>query len=79
MNKIILRPLITVEEKNIFVSEIQKSFQNAFVSEFGEFQKMILPAEDIEESFKTEGSEAYNAAIDGEKVGGTIVVIDDKT
>mgnify|MGYP000756991216 CR=1 FL=1 len=54
MNKIILRPLITVEEKNIFVSEIQEAFQNAYVSEFGEFEKMILPAEDIEESFKTE-------------------------
>lgn len=40
---------------------------------------MILPAEDIEESFKTEGSEAYIAEMDGEKVGGTIIVIDDKT
>ena len=79
MNKIILRPLITVEEKNIFVSEIQEAFQNAYVSEFGKFEKMILPAEDIEASFKTEGSEAYIAEIDGEKVGGTIIVIDDKT
>ncbi|MGM9601512.1 MAG: GNAT family N-acetyltransferase, partial [Faecousia sp.] len=59
MNKIILRPIITVEDKNTFVSEIQEAFQNSYVSEFGEFEKTILPTEDIEESFNTKGSEAY--------------------
>lgn len=79
MNKIILRPIITVEDKNTFVSEIQEAFQNSYVAEFGEFEKTILPTEDIEESFNTKGSEAYIAEIDVERVGGTIIVIDDKT
>ena len=79
MNKINLRPIITVEDKNTFVSEIQEAFQDSYVSEFGKYKKTILPIEDIEESFNTKGSEAYIAEIDGERVGGTIVVIDDTT
>ncbi|HBH2423408.1 TPA: hypothetical protein KRO50_003950, partial [Clostridioides difficile] len=51
MNTIKLRPIITVEEKNTFVSEIQEAFQISYVSEFGEFEKQVLPTEDIEESF----------------------------
>lgn len=78
MSKINLRPIITVGDKNIFVREIQEAFQSAYVSEFGEFGKTILPTEDIEESFGAKGSEAYIAEIDGKRVGGTIIVIDDK-
>ena len=55
MNTIKLRPIITVEEKNTFVSEIQEAFQISYVSEFGEFEKQVLPAEDIEESFNAKG------------------------
>ena len=79
MNEIKLRPILTVEDKNIFISEIQEAFQNSYVSEFGKFEKTILPTEDIEESFNTNGSEAYIAEINGERVGGTIIVINDKT
>ena len=79
MNKINLRPIITVEDKNTFVSEIQEAFQNSYISEFGQFEKTILPTEDIEESFNMKGSEAYIAEIDGERVGGTIIVTDDTT
>lgn len=79
MNNVILRPIITVQDKNTFISEIQEAFQNSYVSEFGEFEKTILPTEDIEGSFNAKGSEAYLAEIDGERVGGTIIVIDDKT
>ena len=67
MNTIKLRPIITVEEKNTFVSEIQEAFQISYVSEFGEFEKQVLPAEDIEESFNAKGAEAYIAEIDGER------------
>ena len=79
MNKLILRPIISDEDKNTFICEIQEAFQKAYVEEFGEFEKTILPTKDIEESFETKGSEAYIAEIDGEGVGGTIIVIDDKT
>ena len=79
MNTIKLRPIITAEEKNTFVSEIQEAFQISYVSEFGGFEKEVLPTEDIEESFNAKGAEAYIAEIDGERIGGTIIVIDDKT
>ena len=79
MNKLILRPIISAEDKSIFISEIQEAFQKAYVEEFGEFEKTVLPIKDIEESFATKGSEAYIAEIDGVRVGGTIIVINDKT
>ena len=79
MNKIILRLINSVEDKNTFVNEMQEAFQNSYVEEFGEFEKTILPTENIEESFNTIGSEAYIAEIDGKRVGGAIIVIDDKT
>lgn len=40
--------------------------------------KTILPVEDIEESFDTKGAESYIAEVNGKRVGGTIIVIDDK-
>lgn len=79
MNKLILRPIISIEDKNTFISEIQEAFQNAYTKEFGAFEKTILPANHIEDSFNERGSEAYVAEIDGERVGGTIIVIDEKT
>lgn len=66
MNILILRPIISDEDKNTFISKIQKVFQRAYV---GEFEKTILPTKDTEESFETKGSEAYIAEIDGERFG----------
>lgn len=79
MNQLILKPIITIEDKNLFIREIQEAFQLSYVSEFGNYEKTILPNEDIEESFNTKGSEAYIAEIDGKRVGGTIIVIDEET
>ena len=79
MNEINLKPILTVEDKNTFVSEIQEAFQNSYVSDFGQFEKTILPTEEIEKSFNTKGAEAYIAEINGERVGGTIIVINDRT
>ena len=56
MNKLILRPIISDEDKNIFISEIQEAFQKTYIEEFGEYEKIILPTKDIEESFETKGS-----------------------
>lgn len=39
----------------------------------------ILPEEDIDRSLNTKGSIAFKAMVDGEMVGGTIVVIDEET
>lgn len=78
MNHLILRPIATKEEKNTFIKEIQDAFQKSYENEFGKYDKMILPVEDIEESFNTKGAEAYIAEVNGKRVGGTIIVIDDE-
>lgn len=79
MKKLVLRPLIPDHEKSIFISEIQEAFQRAYIKEFGNFEKTILPVVDIEESFNAEGAEIYIAEIDGERVGGAVIVVNEKT
>lgn len=79
MEKLILKPIMTTEDKSIFIKEIQEAFQNSYIQEFSDYEKIILPTEDIEESFQTNGSEAYIAEIDGKRVGGTIIVVDEET
>ena len=79
MNQFVLKPILSDEDKNTFIREIQEAFQKAYVDAFGEFEKTILPTEDIEASFDANGSEAYFAQIEGERVGGAIIVIDEKT
>ena len=64
--------------KSAFIKEIQEAFQKSYENEFGEFEKTILPVEDIEESFDTKGAESYIAEVNGKRVGSTIIVIDDK-
>lgn len=79
MDKLVLRPIVSDDDKKIFTAEIQKAFQNSYTKEFGKFEKPILPAEDIEESFNAEGSKAYFAESDGTRVGVPIILTDDKT
>lgn len=78
MNDLILRPIVTAEEKSTFIAEIQEAFQKSYEEAFGSYERTILPTEDIEESFAENGSEAYIAEVDGRRVGGTIVVVEDK-
>lgn len=79
MSELILKTIVSAEEKNIFVNEIQKAFQESYEKEFGSFEKMILPVRDIDESFNAFGAKAYFAVADGERVGGAIAVVDEKT
>ena len=79
MNHLILRRIVTSEEKATFVKEIQEAFQSSYEAEFGRYELTILSLEDIEESFNAGGSEVYFAEVDGERVGGTVVVIDEET
>lgn len=79
MNDLMFRPIRTAEEKSTFIREIQDAFQRSFEAEFGPYEKPVLPVEDIEESFEADGAEAYLAEVDGERVGGTIFVVDEET
>lgn len=77
MESLTLKPITAGEEKRAFIREIQDAFQRSYEAEFGRYEKTILPVEDIEESFQTEGAEAYFAEADGRRVGGTIIVMED--
>lgn len=78
MTELKLRPL-KLEEKEIFIKDIQEAFQKAYVDVNGELDEPIIPREDIEEAFAAEGSEAYFAVLDGQVVGGTVVTINPQT
>lgn len=46
---------------------------------FGKTDDVILPEKDIDQSLNAVGSAAYKAVVDGEMVGGAVVVIDEGT
>ena len=62
-----------------FKSDIQEAFQKGFEDVYGKTDDIILPEKDIDRSLNAEGSAAYKAVVDGETVGGAVVVIDEKT
>lgn len=51
----------------------------AYIKEFGDFDKAILPKEDIEESFNAKDAKAFFAEINGKRVGGAVVLINEET
>ena len=62
-----------------FKTDIQEAFQKGFEEVYGKTEGQILPEKDIDESLNTQGAIAYKAVIDGEMVGGAVVVIDENT
>ena len=62
-----------------FKIDIQEAFQKGFEDVYGKTDDIILPEKDIDRSLNAEGSAAYKAVVDGETVGGAVVVIDKKT
>ena len=66
-------------DENEFKIDAQESFQKGFEDRFGKIEETVLPIEDIDNSLYKNGAVAYKAFLDGEYVGGVIVVIDEKT
>ncbi|MGN0174045.1 MAG: GNAT family N-acetyltransferase [Acutalibacteraceae bacterium] len=60
-----------------FKKDMQYAFKMGAVNEFGEIDSEILPEEDIDRSLSKNGAVAYKAVMDGEMVGGAIIVIDE--
>ncbi|MBR3932820.1 MAG: GNAT family N-acetyltransferase [Clostridia bacterium] len=73
--------LILMSDDDIleFKKNIQYAFQKGFEDVYGKTNDIILPEKDIDRSLNAEGSAAYKAVVDGETVGGTIVVINKET
>ena len=68
------------EELQKFKRDLQESFAVAVMETFEPtLEELIPPDEDIEESFNTPGAVIYNILSDGKKVGGAVVVINEKT
>ena len=62
-----------------FKIDIQEAFQKGFEDVFGKTEGTVLSEKDIDHSLNTKGAIAYKAVVDGEFVGGAIVVIDETT
>lgn len=64
------------EHTQQFKRDMQESFQQGAVEEFGKTEEEILPENHIDRSLSTKGAIAYEAVLDGISVGGAIVIID---
>ena len=62
-----------------YKKDMQEAFQQGAVDGFGTMQGEILPESHIDRSHSAKGAVAYEAIVDGEMVGGVIVVIDSET
>lgn len=67
------------EELKQYKTDMQASFQIGFENVFGKTDAVILPEADIDRSLNAKGSVAYKAVVDGETVGGAVVVINEIT
>ncbi len=76
--EILLKP---VEKEDIkeFKKDMQEAFQKGAMEEFNDLNVEILSEKDIDKSLSEKGAVAYKAVVDGEMLGGAIVVIDEKT
>ena len=79
MDQLRLKPAVTAEETKLFAREVQTAFQDAYEALFGPCESVILPCEDIRESFETPGATAWMAFDGGQRAGGALVVADPVT
>lgn len=70
---------VGTDELQLYKSDMQAAFQKGFEDVFGKTDAVILPDEDIEQSLNANGSVAYKAVVDGEIVGGAVVVVNENT
>lgn len=73
--------LLPVVEKDLvqYKKLAQDAFQKGFEDKFGKTDEIILPEKDIDQSLNAKGAAAYKAVVDGEMVGGAVVVINEET
>jgi GNAT superfamily N-acetyltransferase len=73
--------LLPVSQENLtdYKKDMQEAFQKGAAAEFSDLDTEILPEKEIDLALSKKGAFAYKAVVDGEMVGGTIVVIDEET
>lgn len=67
------------ENLTAFKQEMQEAFQQGYEVVYGTSKEQILPEEDINLSLHDKGAVAYEAIVEGKRVGGAIVNIDTKS
>ena len=70
---------VSQEDLAVYKHDMQEAFQKGAAEEFSDLNVQILPEEDIDQSLNTKGAIALKAMVDGEMLGGAIIVIDEKT
>lgn len=70
---------VEIDELQQYKADMQTAFQKSFEDVFGKTDVTILPNKDIDQSLNALGSVAYKAVVDGEMVGGAVVVINENT
>lgn len=69
---------VNAAELQEFKECAQEAFQKAYEDRFGKTNEIVLPERDIDISLNKDGSSAYWAVADGKKVGGAVIVADNK-
>ena len=67
---------IAQEDIPVFKRDMQEAFQCGFEEVYGSTEGEVLPEKDIDGSLSERGAIAYKALLNGDMVGGAIVVID---
>ena len=75
---ITLLPLCS-EDLNQFKLDMKEAFQRGAEAEFEDLNEEVLPEKDIDQSLMKKGAVAYKAVVDGQMVGGAIIVVDETT
>ena len=73
--------LVKINDEDIgqFKKDMQEAFQKGFEDVYGKTDGIILSEQDINHSLNEKGAIAYKAVVDGNMVGGAVVVIDEVT
>ena len=70
---------VSQEDLTDYKKYMQEAFQKEAAAEFSDLNTEILPEKEIDLALSKKGAFAYKAVVDGEMVGGAIVVIDEET
>jgi len=70
---------IREDELKAYKMDMQEAFQKGASAVFSDCETEILPEADIDLALSKKGALAYQAVVDGDRVGGAIVVIDEET
>ncbi len=79
-NNIVTLEIVKEDELEKFKEDLKESFSVTVIEEFGSIDAGPIPSDkEIEESFKADVAYTYHILLNGSRVGGVVVCIDEKT